>query len=444
MSDLRLPIRMNLRGPPDEETLKNMHTESAEWIDDPDESNWRVYWTEPDISNITTEMASVLPRIGLSFPPNIIQVDLWAEGAFNKVYTVQCRKDETSEIYRCILRIASPVCPYYKVESEVATLQFLQFETGVPVPDVYAFDSSMNNRIGVEWILMQHMPGTPYDTRMHDLDGHTNEQILHHISEWRAQIAKKSWNHIGSLYSDWEYLSPGSKAAPNFYIGRAVYDKMVIEAVFLNASDRGPYATMRSYFSAYLDAKTKEMEKLVEEEVAEEAKAKRARDRKREKSGSGDESSDSEDYEITMLERVQADLDVCQNLNRVVKQSAMLSHEPLTTHLYHHDLHAGNILIGDDNLISGILDWEMIVSLPPVLHKQYKFVGAIENVSDAAKDALIPPVQYGPEISDKFGVPAAVRAQAVKNLAKVVFTVDMDPDEALRITNEFEQTFGTS
>jgi hypothetical protein len=44
----------------------------------------------------------------------------------------------------------------------------------------------------------------------------------------------------------------------------------------------------------------------------------------------------------------------------------------------------------------------MIMALPEVPHKQYKFARSIKNVSGADKDVLLPPVQYGPEISEKF------------------------------------------
>lgn len=44
--------------------------------------------------------------------------------------------------------------PRLKIESEVATMQYLREKTNVPVPTVYHYDSNPYNRLGGEFILM--------------------------------------------------------------------------------------------------------------------------------------------------------------------------------------------------------------------------------------------------------------------------------------------------
>lgn len=60
------------------------------------------------------------------------------------------------------LRLAKPLDPYFKTESEVATVHFARVR-GIPVPRIYAYDSSAANCLGLEWQLVQKISGTACD-----------------------------------------------------------------------------------------------------------------------------------------------------------------------------------------------------------------------------------------------------------------------------------------
>ncbi|UKZ93415.1 uncharacterized protein TrAFT101_008329 [Trichoderma asperellum] len=83
------------------------------------------------------------------------QVSFHAKGGFNKIYLVRTSQQQF------IMRVSLPVCPRTKTRGEITTLRFLRRATTVPVPEVVAFDDSAENEIGFEWILMEHMPGSP-------------------------------------------------------------------------------------------------------------------------------------------------------------------------------------------------------------------------------------------------------------------------------------------
>ena len=51
-------------------------------------------------------------------------------------------------------RVARRFMPRLKIESEVATINYLRQKTNVPVPTIYHYDSNPYNRLGGEWILM--------------------------------------------------------------------------------------------------------------------------------------------------------------------------------------------------------------------------------------------------------------------------------------------------
>ncbi|KAK0747214.1 hypothetical protein B0T21DRAFT_405863 [Apiosordaria backusii] len=51
-----------------------------------------------------------------------------------------------------IMRVSLPWAPYYGTESEVASMLFASRQ-GVPVPEVYFFDSSAKNDCGIEFTI---------------------------------------------------------------------------------------------------------------------------------------------------------------------------------------------------------------------------------------------------------------------------------------------------
>lgn len=56
-----------------------------------------------------------------------------------------------------LLRLSLPLDPYFHMESEVATTHFARIR-GVPVPRIYAYDSSAVNCLGIEWQLVEKVP----------------------------------------------------------------------------------------------------------------------------------------------------------------------------------------------------------------------------------------------------------------------------------------------
>lgn len=71
-----------------------------------------------------------LAREGLQIPDDSpCEAVFIAEGAFHKVYRVQCGSHGTY-----IVRVAVPLCPRHKMLGEVTTMKYVQSHTDVPVP----------------------------------------------------------------------------------------------------------------------------------------------------------------------------------------------------------------------------------------------------------------------------------------------------------------------
>jgi hypothetical protein len=75
-----------------------------------------------------------------------------AEGGFNKVFSLRVKNSRG--LIACIpTLIAGP--PYYTTASEVATIDFLRVVLKLPVPEVLAYSTTVDNTIRAEYILME-------------------------------------------------------------------------------------------------------------------------------------------------------------------------------------------------------------------------------------------------------------------------------------------------
>ena len=253
------------------------------------------------------------------------EVDFVAEGLLNKVYKVQYG-DRSA-----ILRIALPVDPKAKTESEVATLRFVRRYGAIPVPSVMAFDSSRLNAIGLEWMLMEHMPGIPLGEHWKSIPWSGKANIAKQLAFHCAAMHKHRFNAIGNIYPDPEPSSPRS-GLPEI--------KKIVSVPFLygqgtsERAPRGPFGRSQDWLMAQL---------LVKEEVA-------TNDMK-----NAEDDSDREDAENTL---------------KIVKQLKTLLPDFFPTYvaeatvLRHSDLGAHNILVSKEGHLTAVLDWECVSAVP--------------------------------------------------------------------------------
>src|SRR2546421_11642139 len=88
-------------------------------------------WTIiPDIAALKSLVLHHLPHCSTNdCDSQAVDISFYAEGAFNKLYSVSRPHDST--VY--ILRVSLPVDPFFKTESEVATLAYVRRHTSIPV-----------------------------------------------------------------------------------------------------------------------------------------------------------------------------------------------------------------------------------------------------------------------------------------------------------------------
>ena len=141
-----------------------------------------------------------------------------------------------------------PWDPYYKVESEVATMM-LADSLGIPTPRVFFFDSSARNPLGLECMFMERVGGISlFDLWAKDPRPEYNESytpVASQVKDYLSRLWEHSFDLIGSVYYDWDRTR-------DFFIGPVICVEFAtphpdcLDALF----HRGPFTTWQAYAMA--------------------------------------------------------------------------------------------------------------------------------------------------------------------------------------------------
>lgn len=109
-----------------------------------------------------------------------------------------------SNVHKFVMRIASPVYPWFKVEAEVATMEYIRRHcASIPVPRVFFYNSSsasQGNTLGYEWILMEYMPGVEFHEAAQDMTLPQKLRLAQKVADWEDQLSQLRFPAIGSIY----------------------------------------------------------------------------------------------------------------------------------------------------------------------------------------------------------------------------------------------------
>lgn len=153
---------------------------------------------EPDVEVIKLLAKA---RLGAQLPENLQdalpEVTFFAEGGFNKLYQISFMGHETEYL----LRVTLFIVPFYKTESEVATITYLRANTTIPAPRIFAWDSKSDNELKFEWILMEKLMGVPlYDLWPRKVPWERKLELTSTIAGFVKQLRKCRFDRIGGLY----------------------------------------------------------------------------------------------------------------------------------------------------------------------------------------------------------------------------------------------------
>ena len=300
----------------------------------------------PDIATIET-----LSRRHLRLPTDChLAVTFFSEGAFNKLYTIAVSDSNGNLDYpRYIFRATSPVEPFYKTASEVATLSYIREHTTVPVPCVIAYSSTVENELGCEWILMEKVPGVALAKIWSDIDLETKGRETKSIAGFVRQLwdIQPHFTAIGNLYfrEDIDSSNAAVRTIPTgdekYVIGPIVTPYMFAGGRKLRVSrNLGPYPNDAEYIAALAATETEDMKLLLSEDA-----------------------HSHDDFDEDLAEDAEEIIEVLNELQTI--SVTLFSSRPCHFALHHHDLSLANILIDPVTYeITGIVDWECVGTRP--------------------------------------------------------------------------------
>ena len=156
-----------------------------------------VWPVEPDIIIIRSlalkHLASELPNTA---DLNKIEVQFFVQGNLNKLYSILF----PGHSKRYLFRVALPLVPYYRIESEAAMLSYLKENTSIPVPRVIAWESSAATDLGFEWTLLEKLEGVALDELWRGMPWDSKVRLVAALAPLLGQLRDHKFDEIGSLY----------------------------------------------------------------------------------------------------------------------------------------------------------------------------------------------------------------------------------------------------
>ncbi len=230
------------------------------------------YWPEGahDHSASIAPIRAVLKRELPQFAD--AEIDFFAKGTYNRLYSLTNPAWDKSYIFR----VSLPIDPFFKTESEMATMEYVRRHTTLPVPRVVAFSSSDDNELGYEWVVMEMMPGQPLRKLWPTMPDDARVAFFAELAHHTKQLVALRFSKLGNLYfSDVadHVLPPQPPSSPTkpphnphlagtvnrdlnpndpFILGRIVSPEFFFDKRIYYPVARGPFSTTRELIDARL------------------------------------------------------------------------------------------------------------------------------------------------------------------------------------------------
>jgi hypothetical protein len=279
-------------------------------------------------------------------------VEFLAEGTFNKVYVIQCG---TFNSY--VPRVGLPVHPRLKSMSEQATIQYERHHTNVLAPQVLSADSSNNNELGFEWMVIERVIGDELGNRWLSLSWLKKELLVRNVVALYAQLFQKRFAAMGNLYTakDLSQLPTAnlsntmllgnehSTDDATFCLGEIVSMEFFSEKHLQVNVSRGPFKSSRDWLAACMQLHIWDADHPSELD-----------------------SEDSDEDEDSLWAQMNTPEAIKRRARRVLALLPTIfpETEPEEFVLHHHDLNSSNILLSPEHNLAGIIDWECITTCP--------------------------------------------------------------------------------
>jgi isoamyl acetate esterase len=138
--------------------------------------------------------------------------DQYTCGAYNLVFEVvfddgvswiaRLRSASQMQVVSQEFVFESPTYKQHVMESEVATMNYVRTHTTIPVPKVFAFDTTSSNPAKLPYILMECIHGWRTPPKLQDLPDTIVHKILDQLANVLLQLSTLQFPKIGYLHDD--------------------------------------------------------------------------------------------------------------------------------------------------------------------------------------------------------------------------------------------------
>ncbi|PWY75793.1 phosphotransferase family protein [Aspergillus eucalypticola CBS 122712] len=293
------------------------------------------------------------------------------EGNYNKCFRLEM--DNGSSM---IARIPHPNAGprYYTTAFEVATMGFARTILGIPPPRVYAWDADKDNSVGSEYIIMEEASGTMVQEVWEDPSIDDKMDFAQELAEIQRKLLQVPLNCYGSLYYATSNIKDAVLAETSGEVPPELRDEIrrrfVIGPVALRdywnkerakmALDRGPWQEPQDYL---LSLARREEAWFQQHATTTTATTSPSEDCPQAPSAT----QNGPDSHLSLLHKYAK-----VALHLLPTDPAMNA-----PHLWHTDLHAGNLFI-QDGRVSSVIDWQgqwiaplMLQGRPPKLNPEH-------------------------------------------------------------------------
>ncbi|GAB0139166.1 hypothetical protein EsDP_00007379 [Epichloe bromicola] len=244
-------------------------------------------------------------------------------------------KFEDGVVWLARFRLSSAISPPtevrdYVLQSEATTMQFLERHTRIPSPRVFdwACESDRTNTIGVGYILMEKMHGTPLQWQ--SATATQKEKIVRQLADIMLEMERHPFNQLGSLIATtatWNgEATPGAAAASQIQV-----DGLAEHSTFRSGHGGRPLGPFRSSQEAFRALVEAHLRMIAAGEI-----------------GTAENALD-----VFLAHRFRLDV-----LDRLSEQTATAGEDGEQFFLKHADDKGDHILVNADFEIVGIIDWE--------------------------------------------------------------------------------------
>lgn len=159
----------------------------------------------------TDDVKELLQSLNISEPESITFPT--TQGALNQIVVLEWSEETLKQVLethnviarpidsstRLLLRIASGELPQIKLENEAATLLWVAANTTIPVPRVICHDSTTDNVLKHEYMIMTFSEGVPGSTLYPTLTTEAMDHILDQLADYTLQLHQKPFDRISGL-----------------------------------------------------------------------------------------------------------------------------------------------------------------------------------------------------------------------------------------------------